>query len=234
LCVRGVVCSCFYCYPIALQRLPWLCPPSPLTISSTSALSSLPHYREVFKAQFHSHVYHTAQPKVCPPTHPLLLFTIPQPNLLLLPSGNIQSYDCLYSSYTLIYCNTTYISRLIVGKLGTLQGNVPAEDGDGQTRPTVYTSSFYHRTWLKTSCSTLLCKYFLAESSNMHVGCVRILDLPLLEPLGEAVSLLQKEALLVWCVHVATLHEGMVLGLTERGRYAGGVGKRRKKGEVTA
>jgi len=68
----------------------------------------------------------------------------------------------------------------------------------------------------------------------MHVGCVRILDLPLLEPLGEAVSLLQKEALLVWCVHVATLHEGMVLGLTERGRYAGGVGKRRKKGEVTA
>lgn len=215
-------CSCFYCYPIALQQLPWLCPPSLLTITSTPALSSLPHYLEVFKAQLHSHVYHTAQPKVRPPTHPLLPYTIPQPNLLLLPSGNIQSYVCSYSSYTLIYCNTTYISRLIVGKLGTLQGNVPAEDGDGQTRPTVYTSSFYHRTWLKTSCSALLCKYFLAESSNMHVGCVCILDLPLLEPLGEAVSLLQKEALLVWCVHVATLHEGMVLGLTERERYAGG------------
>lgn len=44
-------------------------------------------------------------------------------------------------------------------------------------------------------------------------------------------SLLQKEALLVWCVHVATLHEGMVLGLTERERYAGGVGKGREKGK---
>ena len=63
----------------------------------------------------------------------------------------------------------------------------------------------------------------------MHAGCVCILDLPLLESLGEAVSLLQKEALLVWCVHVATLHEGMVLGLTERGRYAGGVRKGRRR-----
>lgn len=152
-----LLCSCFYHYPIALQQLPWLCPPTPLTITSTPALSSLPHYHEVFKAKFHSHVHHTAQPKVRSPTHPLLPYAIPQPNLLLLPSGNIQSYVCSYSSYTLIYCNTTYISCLIVGKLGTLQGNVPAEDGDGQTRPTVYTSSFYHRTWLKTSCSPLLC-----------------------------------------------------------------------------
>ena len=56
---------------------------------------------------------------------------------------------------------------------------------------------------------------------------------PLLESLGEAVSLLQEEALLVRCVHVATLHECMVLGLTERGRAQVGGGGGGGGGEVT-